>query len=366
MASVEAGDGHDSEPAFRFKRRKLQPHKRVRLNEEEASILPSSQPPINAPHSPAGSDRASQSPSADQDQEKSVPNLKEILRARKRPRDRLREAARKVESTKSVALVPADAPKPDQYSTRFIAQTGHIVDQDDQQMMEYVEARTAEKNHRLYGWPVPAHLKHLVATIAPPVDERALPTASRNATARTTSKAGNNAEGTNPNYSNRMAAGMGKLQEIDLGPEATAQNVQRTEEAFRRIERGVTTNEPSAKIRLGKDGKPRRVRNRRNSEDLRRDKMVEAVLSEAKLDYFEEDKPPSPPANGSANTDEAMVERFRLQFLESMEPRIQKKPAIPPGPKGVKEPSKGPKLGGSRSARAAMRLQEEQAAKSRR
>jgi hypothetical protein len=109
--------------------------------------------------------------------------------------------------------------------------------------------------------------------------------------------------------------------------------------------------------------------------------MVEAVLRESKrmlrkhslllflltvaVDYFEEDKPLSTPAPGEADNDDAMVEKFRLEFLESVEARQQRKPA-PAAAKGVKEAPKGPKLGGSRSARAAMRLQEEQAAKNKR
>jgi len=240
----------------------------------------------------------------------------------------------------------------------------------------------AEKNRRLYGWPIPAHLRHIVATLAPASEDNATSTASRKTESNTSENVN---DGANTKYGQRMAAGMGKLQEIDLGPEAIVQNIQRTEEARRRLERGevsVSDVEP-AKVRLGKDGKPRRNRNRRNSEDLRRDMMVEAVLREAKrmpcaplycscpklicaVDYFEEDKPPSPPSNGNENTEDAMVEQFRLEFLESMEPHSQKKPAAPSGPKGAKEPARGPKLGGSRSARAAMRLQEEQAAKNKR
>jgi hypothetical protein len=124
------------EPAFRFKRRKIVHQKRVRLNEDESSTSIVPQAPntsilADAQGSPAAPEL--HSPSAEADD--SVPNLKEILRARKRPRDRLREAARKVEDTKSFALTQAvDAPKPDQYSTRFIAQTGQVVDQDDKQM----------------------------------------------------------------------------------------------------------------------------------------------------------------------------------------------------------------------------------------
>lgn len=151
--------------------------------------------------------------------------------------------------------------------------------------MEYVEARTAEKNHRLYGWPVPGHLRHVVATITPTVDQNVVSTTSGKADVRIVEKVPESAEGANPDYSHRMAAGMGKLQEIDLGPEATAQNIQRTEEAWRRQQGGrayVPESEPPAKVRLGKDGKPRRNRNKRNSEDLRRDAMVEAVMREAK------------------------------------------------------------------------------------
>lgn len=85
------------------------------------------------------------------------------------------------------------------------------------------------------------------------------------------------------------------------------------------------------------------------------------------VDYFEEDRPPTPPGNDEEDADDAFYEQFRRDY-ESSEARNQqqRKPAPPPGPKGIKEQPKGPKLGGSRSARAAMRLQEEQAAKNKR
>lgn len=129
---MDSGD----EPVFRFKRRKIVNQKRVRIDEAESSPsstsqAPNASTPVDAQDSPA----ALETQSLSAEPEDSVPNLKEILRARKRPRDRLREAARKVETTKAVALIPAaDGPKPDQYSTRFVAQTGQVVDQDDKQM----------------------------------------------------------------------------------------------------------------------------------------------------------------------------------------------------------------------------------------
>lgn len=83
--------------------------------------------------------------------------------------------------------------------------------------------------------------------------------------------------------SGRVAAGMGKLQEVDLGPDATTRNIERTEAAFRRLEGGEPAEEqPARRVRLGRDGKPRRPPKRKNSNDLRRDQMVEAVLREAK------------------------------------------------------------------------------------
>lgn len=75
------------------------------------------------------------------------------------------------------------------------------------------------------------------------------------------------------------------MQEIDLGPEATARNIERTEQARRKMEGYIepVVEEPPDKRHLGKDGKPRkRWQKRRNSEDIRRDEMVEAILREAK------------------------------------------------------------------------------------
>ena len=84
----------------------------------------------------------------------------------------------------------------------------------------------------------------------------------------------------------RQPAALGKLQEVDLGPGAASINAARTEAAKRRLEGGeVEPEEPVAKVRLGKDGKPRRVRRRRNSNDIKRDKLVEEVLRESKREH---------------------------------------------------------------------------------
>ena len=81
----------------------------------------------------------------------------------------------------------------------------------------------------------------------------------------------------------RQPAALGKLQEVDLGPDATSLNISRTEAAQRRLQGGNSEpEEVPGKVRLGKDGKPRRPRRRRNSGDIHRDKLVEEVLRENK------------------------------------------------------------------------------------
>lgn len=81
----------------------------------------------------------------------------------------------------------------------------------------------------------------------------------------------------------RQPAALGKLHEIDLGPDATLTNIARTEAAKRKLEgRSPEPEEEKGKVRLGRDGKPRRNRRRRNSDDVKRDKLVEEVLRESK------------------------------------------------------------------------------------
>jgi len=115
------------EPTLRFKRRKVSHAKRAPLTDvpttstsdpSDNATLSNTEPPLQAPV----------------EDEESAPNLREILRGRKRPRDRIREATRKPETTQTQALVVADVPKQDLYATRFVAQTGQVVDKDDQQM----------------------------------------------------------------------------------------------------------------------------------------------------------------------------------------------------------------------------------------
>ncbi|KAK0730630.1 hepatocellular carcinoma-associated antigen 59-domain-containing protein, partial [Lasiosphaeris hirsuta] len=158
----------------------------------------------------------------------------------------------------------------------------------------------------------------------------------------------------------------GKLMEIDLGDEARARNIEMTERARRRLQ-GLAADEEEEtgarrkKVRLGPDGKPWRSRNRRGSDDIKRDQLVEKFLSENSLGVY--DVQPEQPAtvaglnNEEMAADDRIAEEFRREFMDAMSQRRRKKTAVPakPGVKKEEEVLKGPKLGGSRNARAAMR-----------
>ena len=124
MATVEQDN---SAPTIRFKRRKIAHTKRVYV-EDDAPTISTSQSPD------ATTTTDARSPPKDApDEDSLVPNLKEILRKRKQARNRPKEAARMAERTE-VEMMQVDMPRPDQYTSRFVAQTGQVVDRDDKHM----------------------------------------------------------------------------------------------------------------------------------------------------------------------------------------------------------------------------------------
>lgn len=156
----------------------------------------------------------------------------------------------------------------------------------------------------------------------------------------------------------RQPAGMGKLMEIDLGPEAAQRNIQRTEEATRRLQNGGSLDQVEEQL------KGRRGRKRRTSEDIRRDKLVEEILKESRLEIYD-DPDQQNETEGDEAADDRIVEQFRREFMEAVQTRNNRRPpASATAAKGkVDDRPKGPKLGGSRSARAAMRAMEEKQGK---
>ncbi|KAM0512634.1 hypothetical protein ACHAPE_008659 [Trichoderma viride] len=114
----------------------------------------------------------------------------------------------------------------------------------------------------------------------------------------------------------------------------------------------------------------RRGRNRRNSEDIARDAMVEQFLSENRLDVYEVPKtfPTSTAAAASSSSfvpgadpsaDDRLAEQFRQQYYDDMALRRKRKRPAPTQQQKQQQQSadvlKGPKLGGSRNQRAAVR-----------
>ncbi|KAF3942336.1 hypothetical protein ABW19_dt0207878 [Dactylella cylindrospora] len=157
-------------------------------------------------------------------------------------------------------------------------------------------------------------------------------------------------------------ATLGKLQEIDLGAEHTKKNIERTEEAKRRLQAGESPREPEPE-----DPKKRkRGKRRRNSLDIERDKLVEEVLKESRLDIYEEPDPATV-KEGQAEeddyaADDRIAEQFRREFMDALNARRRGRTNHNKKKDDPKRP-RGPKLGGSRAARAAMRESERAAGK---
>lgn len=195
---------------------------------------------------------------------------------------------------------------------------------------------------------------------------------------------------------NRQPAALGRLHEIDLGPDSTLRNITRTEAAKRRLEGGeadVEEEKGTGKVRLRRDGKPWRGRKRRNSNDVKRDQLVEEVMRETRrkptlplkdsliithpadlvtkpiVEIYDEPDLDAADDDEDQAADDRIAEQFRRDFLDAISSRRQRASRAAKAAKAAKagvkidDRPKGPKLGGSRSARAAMREMQEKAAK---
>jgi hypothetical protein len=114
-------------PNVRFKRRKITHSKRVYTNENNLYTEP------QAPDAETQSANTLTPPTGSREDDEPVPNLRDIIRNRRHPADRVRDAARKSEAPRQeLALI--ETPRDGQYTSRFVAQTGQVVDRDDTQM----------------------------------------------------------------------------------------------------------------------------------------------------------------------------------------------------------------------------------------
>lgn len=137
-----AAPNEDIEPSLRFKRRKLAHPRRAPVSSlhddfETAATAPFPPAAIGAGTTQSSLEAQTLDP---QENEAEAPNLKDILRQRKRPQDRLREAARRAGQRKIMVAKEImryegaeteDGSKANMYADRFVAQTGQVVQRDE-------------------------------------------------------------------------------------------------------------------------------------------------------------------------------------------------------------------------------------------
>ncbi|KAJ6113750.1 hypothetical protein N7523_007067 [Penicillium sp. IBT 18751x] len=211
---------------------------------------------------------------------------------------------------------------------RFTGNSGQTVDVD-RHMMAYIDSEMAKRYRR-----------------SPHLENTSLDRPSREPTG------GQTVAG----QLEREPASLGRLHEIDLGHETKLQNIARTEAATRQLV-GNEDSPPrgeaaSQSDRLGPSENAWRKGKRRTSADIERDRLVEEVLRESKLDVYDEPDD-EVPHDGQA-ADDRIAEQFRRDFMDAIEAR-RRMPKTRTTKTENTEVPKGPKLGGSRSARAAMR-----------
>ncbi|KAL1640106.1 hypothetical protein SLS58_007220 [Diplodia intermedia] len=251
-----------------------------------------------------------------------------------------------ITTTTTAVVPPASGGAPEQQQVEVVAakefapQTGMVVDTLDKHMMAYIDSKMAEMREG---------------------ERRAAAEQAVTDAANHQEQQHSSATSTIPSFPSngvrqRQPAGMGKLMEIDLGPEAARSNIERTEEATRRLESGESLEQEM-------QPKGRRGRKRRTSEDIRRDKLVEEILKESRFEMYDDraqqEQQKKDAEEGAA--DDRIVEQFRRDFMEAVQTRHNRRPPASASAKNkaADERPKGPKLGGSRSARAAMRAAEE-------
>ncbi|RPB29112.1 hypothetical protein L211DRAFT_776445 [Terfezia boudieri ATCC MYA-4762] len=221
---------------------------------------------------------------------------------------------------------------------RFTHQTGQVLDVD-KHMVAYIESQMEKRRLASTTTATTTDLSTATNLLASPSTGHPSTTI-------------NNSAFWQPTRPIDRGATLGKLHEVDLGEENKLKNIHRTAEATRRLEdtTPTTTDDPQSSSKS-------RKRRRRNSQDIQRDKLVEEVLKESKLDLYDDAPSPSPhPSDEEGAADDRIAEKFRREFLDALMSRRRRRGNYQKAKKkdDAKKP-RGPKLGGSRSARAAMR-----------
>ncbi|KAK0389665.1 hypothetical protein NLU13_3240 [Sarocladium strictum] len=226
-------------------------------------------------------------------------------------------------------------------TNRFTHQTGLVSTLNDKHMTEYIESRLSRRAEP--------------STSSPTNDHSSSQTHNPSLPSATVARAGaKHSTAVDPTV--EQPTRQGRLMEVDL-----------SEVPIRRPPQQVSGLAPAPKKqRLGPDGKPWRGRKRRASDDIKRDQLVEEFLHENRLDVYDTAQPENSVPGGDnqdgdgdgTTADDRLAEQFQRQYMDDMAARRRqrKKPAQTTAAAGPAEDVlKGPKLGGSRNARAAVR-----------
>ncbi|KIW95930.1 uncharacterized protein Z519_02996 [Cladophialophora bantiana CBS 173.52] len=245
--------------------------------------------------------------------------------------------------------------KPIDIVNRFVGSTGQVVNVD-KHMVAFIDSEMAKRRSHL-----------LTSSNASQENSEEEPNHSSSSSDRPVLPV-QKPSTTNPASTRQLA-------EVDLGNSVHDSNLARTQAALERVKAGQAPVEEvdkprrPRKPRLGRDGKPMkpRPRKRRNSEDIARDALVEQFLHENRIDLYDTNSPG--PTSGrplvgevaeEGDTDERFAEQFRQDFMDAMaERRNKNKYSSQSKGTSTAEP-RGPKLGGSRNARAKMMQQQQQ------
>ncbi|KAK6343256.1 hypothetical protein TWF730_010852 [Orbilia blumenaviensis] len=346
-----------------FKARKNRPGRQIRNRDEEKSTPAGDVKGSGTPQPTEGDNKdveaATEPPKEDaMEEDESSMSVAEILRLRKQAKSKkggldftVDRRAKTPTAEEEEAMAEKDAVDKEVNAVvnRFTGQTGAIVDVNEH-MMKYIESELAKRRMTDASLPIPMS-----------DDDSDTETKRVYPAPLTSTKISERRIGKWPIRPDFRGATLGKLQEIDLGAESTRKNVERTEEAKRRIEAGEAFREPEPED----PKKKKRGKRRRNSMDIERDKLVEEVLKESRLDIYEEPDPATTKTQAEEDeyaADDRIAEQFRREFMDALIARRRGKSNHNKKKDDPKRP-RGPKLGGSRAARAAMRESERAAGK---
>jgi hypothetical protein len=247
---------------------------------------------------------------------------------------------------------------------RFTHQTGQITDVD-KHMMAYVEAQMSRRRGDSAGASSPPAIitTSTTTTATTATIARSSSTPSNQESSSTPSAAAVSGGGKSsywaPTRPEARGATLGKLHEVDLGEEVKQRNIALTAQAL--SGQPATSDSSHRHPSDAKGGGGRRHKRRRNSQDIERDRLVEEVLKETRLDLYPEDVEEKLADDEEGAADDKIAEKFRKEFIDAILSKRRRRGGEAKAKGNKKEDKKrpkGPKLGGSRMARAQMREQQ--------